>query len=382
MADQDASPEILAVRQHLVSHLGAPADVVAIRGNPDPDAVLQEIEVATFAPGGTDQPVVFATCGVSRVEMQDGRYVEAMIIVNRMPSAAHTEAIHKLLGSFALFAENNAQPVGLGDVVRSKDDVQTFSEMDALVFMPPLPFVESFHEFSRADGAEVEYIWLLPVYEDEAQYALDHGPGPLMMVFAAQRLDLTRMDREEANTLVSPEDAALLAEAAEREAIARGDDGRPRPDDARRAPKPQVEIDPDAMAAFSATAGAVTIQRRPKPAKKAPPPAAEPDAPAETEAPPEGTRGSSTDRPRGPAPGRPAVKRPPVRKKKRRKKKKVVRFDLPSDPGPELPEEFVPDAPPPPMDPEEARRQKIERLKAQAQARAAGSRSDNDDVPE
>ncbi len=346
MADQDdVAPEILAVRQHLVSHLGAPADVVSIRGNPDPKARLQEIEVATFAPGGTDQPVVFATCGVSRIELADGRFVEGMTIVHRMPSKAHTEAIQRLLGSFALFVEQNTQPVGLGDVVRSKDDVEAFSDMEALVFMPPLPFVESFHEFGREDGGEVEMLWVLPVYEDEAQYALDHGPGPLMMLFAAQRLDLTYMKREEANTLVSPEDAAVLAELREKEAMARGEDGRPQYDDEPAPPpKPVIEVDPDAFAAFSASAGAVTIERKPKP-KKAPPPPQVPEPPPRAESPPPDAaprraRGSRPDRaPSAGADREPSAggrgpvkkKRPLVKKKKVRKKKKVKRFKVPQD---------------------------------------------------
>lgn len=212
--DLDAHPDVLLIRKHLVEHLGPPRAVVEVRGSPLPSSPVQALNIAYFAPQGPEAPVVFVTCGASLYTMRDGRRVEAMVLLRREPPPDGFEAVHRLLGAFALFAETHREVVRVGDVVRANDELRQLSSMDAVLFMPPVPFVPAFHRVALGGERTSELIWLLPVYESEAAYALSHGPQALMMLFAAQSLDLTDMHRDEANTLMEPADAELQARKA------------------------------------------------------------------------------------------------------------------------------------------------------------------------
>jgi suppressor of fused protein SUFU len=220
-------PDVLLVRKHLVEHLGRPDEVFEVRGSPLANSPLQVLHLAYFAPGGTEAPVVFATCGASLFQMKDGRRVEGIMLLRAAPSPEAVIAIHRMLSSFAIFAEANDETVRVGDVVRAPENLHQFSHMDAVLFLPPVPFVESFHKILIRNDQSVDVIWLLPVYESEAQYALKHGPQALMLLFAAQGLDLTEMERDEANTLIEPEDARQLAQKRAEEERKKGDQKTP-----------------------------------------------------------------------------------------------------------------------------------------------------------
>lgn len=224
----DQHPDVLLVRKHLVEHLGQPDEVFEISGSPIPNSPVQVLNLAYFAPAGPHAPVVFATCGASQYRMPDGRRVEGLIILKREPPAQGFEGVNRLLGSFALFAEGTGQAVRLGDVVRAPEELRSFCTMDAVLFLPPVPFVPAFHSLQVTRNERVELVWLLPVYAAEAEYALKHGPQALMVVFAAQGLDLTDPERAEANTFITPEDAAEMAKRAAEQAAARGD-AQPKP---------------------------------------------------------------------------------------------------------------------------------------------------------
>lgn len=223
----DQHPDVLLVRKHLVEHLGQPDEVFEISGSPIPNSPVQSLNLAYFAPGGSHAPVVFATCGASLYRMNDGRRVEGLIILRREPNGVGFEGVNKLLGSFALFAESTGQAVRIGDVVRAPNELKQFCQMDAVLFLPPVPFVPQFHQLPVTRNEQVDLVWLLPVYEDEAEYALKHGPQALMLLFAAQGLDLTDPERGEANTLVTPEDAAEMAKRVAEDNAKKGNVAKP-----------------------------------------------------------------------------------------------------------------------------------------------------------
>lgn len=333
MSVLDENPTALRIRQHLVEHLGAPDEVSELTGSPIPGSPVQALNLAYFAPQGPHAPVVFATCGAGLYRMPDGRRVEGLVLLRREPNRDAFGAVHRLLAQFALFSETSGQPVRLGDVVRAPDMLQPFCAMDAVLFIPPVPFVPEFHATAISADERVELVWLLPVYEAEADYAIEHGPQALMMLFAAQGLDLTEPDREEANTLIEPTDAEGMAQAAfER---AQQQPQAPTPSSGGKTKTSRRDVNQGSFE-VAETGQTLKITRRggarggaPKPAAKpvpkppaAPPPAAPP--PPASEATPM-TRGPAVSPPPGarrpPPNARPVAVRPPS-------KKEEVRFDL------------------------------------------------------
>ncbi|MCK6551858.1 suppressor of fused domain protein, partial [Myxococcota bacterium] len=329
--DLDSNPDVLLVRKHLVEHLGAPDEVYEVRGSPIPTSPIQALHLSYFAPGGPEAPVVFATCGAALFTMKDGRRVEAMMLFRRQPEPDAIAAIHRMLSSFAVFSEANDEAVRIGDVVRAGDDLHQFCAMDAILFLPPVPFVESFHRIPLTQGRQAEMIWLLPVFDAEADYALQHGPQALMMLFAAQGLDLTDPGRDEANTLILPEDARGLAEKRSEEerkkAAAKG------PSPTSRAPTraaPQgsgsFDVDDRGDAVAIVRRGAKPAKAKPEHLAVVPPPmeGEEPTARAALEARPSQPIGAKETTGGRPAPARRPVIAPP------QKKNEPVRFDVQS----------------------------------------------------
>lgn len=374
--DLDNHPDILRIRKHLVEHLGPPDEVFEVSGSPLPDSPVQSLNLAYFAPAGPHSPVVFATCGASLFQMKDGRRVEAMMVHRREPQAEAFDAVHRLLASFALFAEANDEIVRIGDVVRAPTELEGFCKMDAVLFMPPVPFVPTFHRVEITKNREVELVWLLPVYDAEANYALENGPQSLMMLFAAQGLDLTEMDRDEANTLIRPEDAEELAKRAMEEAQKKAEEAAPTPMMTTKQKSSRRDMGRGSFDVVEEGAQ-VVIARRGSKKKKKPAPPPEPVAPApepEEAAPPPAPPPPAAAKPRPPPPKRRggAVK-PPA--------KNEVKFDLSRGklqkrPPPEDPQAT---APPPkkkkarPLTAEEeaeAKKKRIAELKANAQAAA------------
>ena len=211
MGALDENPQVLRVRRHLVEHLGAPKAVFEVSGSPLADSPVQTLNLAYFCPQGADAPVVFATCGASLFEMKDGRRVEGLVLLHKEPDAAAFASVQRLLGSFALFAESNDEAIQVNDVLHVPDDLTAFCAMDAVLLIPPVPFVPTFHRLSVAESAEVELLWLLPVYASEVEYALEHGPQATIMLFAAQGLNMSDPQRPEADTQISPGEAEAAA---------------------------------------------------------------------------------------------------------------------------------------------------------------------------
>jgi hypothetical protein len=385
MSALDSNPTILLVRKHLVEFLGPPDEVFELTGSPLPGSPVAALNLAYFAPQGPNNPVVFATCGASLFRMQDGRRVEGMVLLRREPAAPAFEAVHKMLAQFALFSESNGTPVRLGDVVRAQDMLRGFCDMDAILFMPPVPFVPGFHRAPISGDEVVDMVWLLPVYEAEAEYTLKHGPQALMMLFAAQGLDLTEPTREEANTFMEPRDAEEMARRAMADAQERAKTAAPVP----TAGKPKTSRRDANKGSFQVEEGGSTLRiTRRGGARPTPPPAPAP-TPEVVAAPPAPPAPSAPAGPagppaRGPGPGpRPSPGGPPRRPAVMRSpsKKEEVRFDLSGGgqvqrrPEPAA----APKAPPRPPKPRplteeeqaEAKRRRVEELKAKAKEAAA-----------
>jgi hypothetical protein len=387
--DLDSHPDAQSVRRHLVEHLGTPAQILELRGGPLPSSPVQTLQLALFAPNGPEGPVVFATCGACLFTMNDGRRIEAVIILRGVPKQESLEPLHRLLASFAVFAEANDVAIAVGDVVHAADELGAISAMGSLIFLPPLPLIEDFARIPLSDGGEVELMWILPLYATEAQYAIKHGPQALMLLLSGLDLDPLDLDRDEANVIISPDDARVLAEERAEEAR-------------KQAAKAHAELAVDAFNKNPVEAKAlndvVNVMRRiPGPAKLEQP--ARGERPAEAQPPrpdraPQRERDSTVSR--APPPRRKPVIAKPV------KAERVIRFDLATgkeitnepmkrrpiapaasyNPPLKPPKEPAP-APPSAEELREAKKKRVDELKRQAQevVRRQAERAAAGDLP-
>jgi hypothetical protein len=197
-----ASADLTAVRNHYVSHLGAPEDVVELSGNVDPSAPLAKLEIACFAPSGLGSPVLYATCGISRVESSDKRRYEAMAIIRPQPPKDAALALMKILGRVGLHVASGAA-IGRGAVLRDVEGLDALTALETLIVLPPLTMPLSFHRMKRADG-EVEILWLVPISESEARYREERGPEALLERFALARADLSSWRRPPVDLSAAP----------------------------------------------------------------------------------------------------------------------------------------------------------------------------------
>ncbi len=253
------TPDVGVVREHLIVHLGAPYEVAELRKNPVSGSPIEMLEIAYFAPGGMQAPVLFATCGLSQSLMENGRRMEGLFMVR--PAPPKPQLVYDLLSAFALYPDKNQVALGIGDVIPGGQELEALCPMDALLVLPPVQFVEGFQRIPRWDQTVVELFWLLPVFEAEANYAVEHGPESLLMLFAAQGLDLTDLKRDEANTVLPPEDAEQMAKRREAE-----DRKKPRSAPRMVAPQPMVKrrIEPTTKSfeASEQSDGGIVIKRR------------------------------------------------------------------------------------------------------------------------
>ncbi len=228
------------LRKHLTNHLGTPTELYRMSKNPQKGSAISDLTIAYFAPGGPSSRVVFATVGAYRHRMSDGRRMEALTILRKEPTGAAFEAVRALLSSIVLVPEAYHRTLRHGDILRAREYLAGFSSMDAVLLMPPMPFTAPFHRAPLSQSGEaVDWMWLIPIYEAEGQYALDHGYQALMVLFAAQGLDLTDPNRPQADVAIDPVDAVELAKGATGKRIeaARAARRRARPDQPKTAPR-------------------------------------------------------------------------------------------------------------------------------------------------
>ena len=119
--------------------------------------------------------------------------------------------------------------------------------------------VNDFHHFQAPDNSPVQFLWVVPIYEDEASYAEDYGPRELANLFGANQLSLTDLHRPSANTSMSPEEVQQFLN----------------PDPSRNAPKPDYvkkpsEISIEQIAAFrESNEVIINVSQKYKPRSKA-----------------------------------------------------------------------------------------------------------------
>jgi hypothetical protein len=197
--------------EQLATFLGAPTETIELSKNPLPRSPIKKLRIGYFAPQGPSSRVVLATSGAHKYRMQNGRRIEAMMVLRKEPAGPAFDAARKLLSTFVLMPEAKRRSIRHGDIIRA--DLSGFCLMDALLVVPPLLFPRKLHRAKLANDT-VDNLWLVPVFESEAKYALAHGAQALMMLFAAQGLDLTDPQRAEANTHVDPSDLQSMAKKA------------------------------------------------------------------------------------------------------------------------------------------------------------------------
>lgn len=354
-AEDAITPDVGVVREHLIVHLGAPYEVCELRRNPVTGSPIELLEIAYFAPGGMQAPVLFSTCGLSQSLMENGRRMEGLFMMR--PAPAKPQPVYDLLAAFALYPDKHQVSVGIGDVIPGGAELEALCPMDALLVLPPVQFVEGFQRVPRWDQQIVDLYWLVPVFEREAEYALQHGPEALLMNFAAQGLDLTDLRRDEANTVITPEDAAEMAKKRELE-----DRKRPRPAARMAAPAPMMKRRPQptskSFEAEEAEDGGFVVRRRG--VKTAPP-----DATTVVDRPVH--RPSEPGSPE--APGRPASAAAALPGGPKR-------FEVPKKDKPAKP--VLTSKPKEARDPAAEKKARIEALKADAKARAERAKKDRE----
>lgn len=227
---------ITATRNHLTHFLGAPTNVLTLDMR-DPSVPFSSLEVAIFDQG-PQHPKIISTCGLCLNQILDGRRMELLLLVDTFDETNQNSLIN-LLGTMAVFSISAIPPLTYGGMLGAKDQLETICSMDGVVFFPPFMLVGDFHHFTAPDNSPVQFLWVVPIYEDEASYAEDYGPRELANLFGANQLSLTDLDRPSANTSMSPAEVQRFLN----------------PNSAHSAPKPDYvkkpnEISPEQIAAF------------------------------------------------------------------------------------------------------------------------------------
>ena len=211
------SPAILAVQQHLTTHLGVPTEVLELSQGPE-----APLSVAHFAAIGASGPEVLSTAGASRVALPDGRRVELLTILRPPPRRPEREVISRLLGRLGGLALKKT-PLSPGFVLPAAGELPPGSNLDSLLLVPPSTFIPAFQRLLRPDGKAVEWLWCVPISRPEAEYLKASGLKALLSQFADQSVELADWGRPGLGRFLRPEqveearearEAALLASAS------------------------------------------------------------------------------------------------------------------------------------------------------------------------
>lgn len=173
---------------------GLPDLVFDVPADPRPDAPMHHLHIAGFLPSGPTGPYVFCTAGASRAPMADGRRVEGMLAFQPAPSEQLKDPILRLLTAFSLHVQNSERPVQFGEVIRAEQDMSELSPMRGLMFAPPVLFNEAAHQLG-SPKAPVELMWLVPIYDEEAQLLLARGATTLLNRFIEEETELLNFSR-------------------------------------------------------------------------------------------------------------------------------------------------------------------------------------------
>ena len=83
----------------------------------------------------------------------------------------------------------------MGMVLEAGSYLAPLCRMDTVVFVPPFLMPASFQKVALRDAQTIDLLWLLPVYEAEADYACRHGIRALVTLFGEQHVDATDPQR-------------------------------------------------------------------------------------------------------------------------------------------------------------------------------------------
>ena len=194
---------ISAVRDHLTTFLGAPSRVLNLQLN-NPDLPFESLEIAIFNEEN-EHPTILSTCGLCQNQILDGRRMELLFIVDDHGNSAVLEALVDTLGTLSVFAATAVPPLNYGGMLGAREQLETISPMDGVIFFPPFMLVNEFHGFEAPDGSPIQFLWVVPIYEDEAEYADEHGPRELANLVGANQINLTDLERPMANVEMTPD---------------------------------------------------------------------------------------------------------------------------------------------------------------------------------
>jgi len=192
-----------AVRNHLASFLGPPTQVLTAELH-EPSLPFASVELAHFN-AAPNQPSIFASCGLANNQILDGRRMELLFIAQNGTQDHVRECAFNLLASMVSFAATAVPPLNYGGMIAAGEYLSSISPMEGLVFFPPFILVNAFHGFAAPDGSPVQLLWMVPIYESEADYAAQYEPRALANLFGVNELNLTDLQRPQANVDMSPD---------------------------------------------------------------------------------------------------------------------------------------------------------------------------------
>jgi hypothetical protein len=200
------SVEVLsrAVRTHLATFLGPPGETLELEN--EGASTVRRLRVPLFLPENDFTLTVLATVGASAFAMADGARLEGLLILRKEPPRALYEDLAALLASFASYAETHGAVLDVGDVIPAREALAPLCAMSSLLLLPPFPLGPEVAAAQLEDETRVDFTWLVPVHEAEADYAMRHGAQALVGLCTVGGVDLLRLDRACANTAVPPPD--------------------------------------------------------------------------------------------------------------------------------------------------------------------------------
>jgi hypothetical protein len=146
--------------------------VMAGEWDTDPDGNELPFRVVHYegkAPPGTE---IFSTLGLSDYELSDvGARIELIMIAPERLTAGTIPPV--LLATGMLPIELDEVPQ-LGDTFRDIEALREVSPMDCLYVGRPLYQPPELNPFDNGD-VQVLFLWLIPVYEHEADYVDEQG---------------------------------------------------------------------------------------------------------------------------------------------------------------------------------------------------------------
>lgn len=211
-----------AVRQHLYAHLGPAGEAEVLEGNPLPGSPVQRLDLPFFYPEGPLTVAVFATIGASAFAMPDGGRLEGLFLCREPPERDAFTHVHALLAAFATQAEATGATLDFGDVVPAQALLAPLAPMDAVLLLPPVPVSAELAHLALPNEARVDFAWLMPVFEDEAEFAIREGAQRLMALFAFEQVDPCDLGRRRVDVSRAVPDVGALQQALGQDKPIRG----------------------------------------------------------------------------------------------------------------------------------------------------------------